>query len=274
MTAAGWTPERLADGPEALAAIRAAPPSVVVLDLMLPGLAGLSVCRAVRAFSPVPIIMVKAQVQEIDRLLGLESGADDDVCKPFSPRELMARIKVQLRRLAPRKAPPIVVDAPARQASVRGQALELTPAEFIWFRDENRLDERWTTDTVTGIRYGQSRLVYLPTSEDTFSAGEDFAYALKNNGRAVLVGETTGGGAHPGNLRRLSAHFEMNVPTGRAISLVTQTDWEGVGVVPDVKVPARKALDVAQVALLRKLLPAETDPEWQRKICNRIRDLD
>ncbi len=144
----------------------------------------------------------------------------------------------------------------------------------IWFRDENRLDERWTTDTVAGLRYGQSRLVYLLTSEDTFSAGEDFAYALKNNGRAVLVGETTGGGAHPGNLRRLSAHFEMNVPTGRAISPVTQTDWERVGVVPDVKVSARKALDVAQVALLRKLLPAETDPEWQRKIRDRIRDLD
>ena len=276
MTAAGWTPLRLADGAEALAAIRAAPPSVVVLDLMLPGLAGLSVCRAVRAFSPVPIIVVTAQVQEIDRLLGLESGADDDVCKPFSPRELMARLKVQLRRLAPREAPPIVVDAPARQASVRGQALELTPTEFIWFRDESRLDERWTTDTdtVTGIRYGQSRLVYLLTSEDTFSAGEDFAYALKNNGRAVLVGETTGGGAHPGNLRRLSAHFEMNVPTGRTISPVTQTDWEGVGVVPDVKVPARKALAVAQVALLKKLLPAETDPEWQRKIRDRIGQLD
>ena len=144
----------------------------------------------------------------------------------------------------------------------------------IWYREENKLDERWTTATVAGQRYGESRPVYLLTSEDTFSAGEDFAYALKNNGRAVLVGETTGGGAHPGSLRRLSAHFEMNVPTGRAISPVTQTDWEGVGVMPDVKVPARKALDVAQVALLRKLLPAETDPEWQRKICNRIRDLD
>ncbi len=130
VAAAGWTPRRLADGAEALAAIRATPPSVVVLDLMLPGLDGLSVCRAVRAFSPVPIIMVTAQVQEIDRLLGLESGADDYVCKPFSPRELMARIQVQLRRLAPREAPPIVVDVSTRQARVRGQALELTPTEF------------------------------------------------------------------------------------------------------------------------------------------------
>jgi hypothetical protein len=144
----------------------------------------------------------------------------------------------------------------------------------IWYRDENRLESRWTTEQVAGLRYGQSRPVYLLTSEDTFSAGEDFAYALKNNGRAVLVGETTGGGAHPGNVRRLSAHFQMNVPSGRTISPVTKTDWEGVGVSPDVHVRAAKALDVAQVALLKKLLPQETDPEWQRKIRDRISDLD
>ena len=130
VAAAGWTPLRLADGAEALAAIRAAPPSLVVLDLMLPTLDGLSVCRAVRAFSDVPIIITTAQVQEIDRLLGLDSGADDYVCKPFSPRELVARIRVQLRRLGPREAAPVVVDALARRASVRGQPLELTPTEF------------------------------------------------------------------------------------------------------------------------------------------------
>ena len=132
VAAAGWTPRIIADGAEALAAIRAAPPTLVVLDLMLPGLDGLSVCRAVRAFSDVPIIMVTAQVQEIDRLLGLDSGADDYVCKPFSPRELVARIRVQLRRLAPRDAaaPLVTMDAAARDARVRGQALALTPTEF------------------------------------------------------------------------------------------------------------------------------------------------
>ena len=132
VAAAGWAPRVIADGAEALAAIRAAPPALVVLDLMLPGLDGLSVCRAVRAFSDVPIIMVTAQVQEIDRLLGLDSGADDYVCKPFSPRELVARIRVQLRRLAPRDAtPPLVtLDEAARDARVRGQALALTPTEF------------------------------------------------------------------------------------------------------------------------------------------------
>ena len=132
VAAAGWTPRIIADGAEALAAIRAAPPTLAVLDLMLPGLDGLSVCRAVRAFSDVPIIMVTAQVQEIDRLLGLDSGADDYVCKPFSPRELVARIRVQLRRLAPRDAaaPLVTMDAAARDARVRGQALALTPTEF------------------------------------------------------------------------------------------------------------------------------------------------
>jgi two-component system, OmpR family, response regulator BaeR len=132
VAAAGWTPRVIADGAAALAAIRARPPTLLVLDLMLPGLDGLSVCRAVRAFSGLPIIMVTAQVQEIDRLLGLDSGADDYVCKPFSPRELMARIRVQLRRLAPGDATPslVTVDEAARHARVRGHALELTPTEF------------------------------------------------------------------------------------------------------------------------------------------------
>lgn len=144
----------------------------------------------------------------------------------------------------------------------------------LWFRDQARMQERWTTASVPGIRYGESRPIYLLTSADTFSAGEDFAYALKNNGRATLVGETTGGGAHPGNRRRLTAHFMMNVPTGRSISPVTHTDWEGVGVTPDVKTSARKSLDVAQLAILRKMGSVETSPEWQRKIDARIRELD
>ena len=96
--AAGYAPIVFGDGAEALAAIRADAPALIVLDLMLPGLDGLAVCRAVRAFSEVPIVMVTARVEEIDRLLGLEAGADDYLCKPFSPRELMARIKAILRR--------------------------------------------------------------------------------------------------------------------------------------------------------------------------------
>ena len=128
--AAGYEPRVVGDGALALEAIRAAPPALVVLDLMLPGLDGLALCRAVRAFSDVPIVMVTARVEEIDRLLGLESGADDYLCKPFSPRELMARVKAILRRAG--NAPPRVleVDEGARRIRVHGKELDLTPSEY------------------------------------------------------------------------------------------------------------------------------------------------
>lgn len=130
--AAGYQPQVFGDGSEALAAIRARPPALVVLDLMLPGLDGLSLCRALRETGDLPVIMVTARVEEIDRLLGLEAGADDYLCKPFSPRELMARIKAVLRRTgagAP-PAPVLALDEAARQVTVHGQALDLTPSEF------------------------------------------------------------------------------------------------------------------------------------------------
>lgn len=129
--AAGYLPVVFDDGVAALAAIRRAPPALVVLDLMLPGLDGLSLCRQVRAFSDLPIIMVTARVEEVDRLLGLETGADDYLCKPFSPRELMARIKAILRRAGPAlAAPALSVDAAARRIALYGQALDLTPSEY------------------------------------------------------------------------------------------------------------------------------------------------
>jgi two-component system response regulator BaeR len=137
--AAGFDATVFGDGALALEAIRRAPPALVVLDLMLPGLDGLSVCRAVRAFSQVPIVMVTARVEEIDRLLGLELGADDYLCKPFSPRELMARIKAILRRSgqapanaasAASAAPAIEVDDAAHRIRIHGRALELTPTEY------------------------------------------------------------------------------------------------------------------------------------------------
>jgi len=126
---AGFEATVFGDGALALEAIRRAPPLLVVLDLMLPGLDGMSLCRALRAFSTVPIVMVTARVEEIDRLLGLEAGADDYLCKPFSPRELVARIKAILRRTG--RAPPgLAVDTGARRALVHGRPLTLTPSEF------------------------------------------------------------------------------------------------------------------------------------------------
>ncbi len=132
VAAAGYVAERCADGSDALARIRRAMPDLIVLDLMLPGLDGLSLCRAVREFSAVPIIMVTAKVEEIDRLLGLEIGADDYLCKPFSPRELVARIKAVLRR--PRGVDTgthlLHVEAATRTIRIRAQPLELTATEY------------------------------------------------------------------------------------------------------------------------------------------------
>ncbi|MBC7453522.1 MAG: response regulator, partial [Massilia sp.] len=129
--ASGYRPTLFRDGAQALAALRLDVPDLVVLDLMLPGMDGLSLCREVRAFSSVPIIMVTARVEEIDRLLGLDSGADDYLCKPFSPRELMARIRTILRRTQPgAQAGACEVDEAARRVRIGGRMLELTPREY------------------------------------------------------------------------------------------------------------------------------------------------
>ncbi|MEO8999508.1 MAG: response regulator [Rhodanobacter sp.] len=132
VSAAGYEAEVIADGRAALARIQQELPSLIVLDLMLPGLDGLSLCKAVRAFSQVPIIMVTARVQEIDRLLGLETGADDYLCKPFSPRELVARIKAVLRRSNTKqeRTQLLDIDVDARTARIRTQLLDLTATEF------------------------------------------------------------------------------------------------------------------------------------------------
>jgi two-component system response regulator BaeR len=127
---AGYAVQVCGDGLEALASIRRVPPDLIVLDLMLPSLDGLALCRAVRGFSTVPIVMTTAKVQEIDRLLGLETGADDYLCKPYSPRELVARVKAVLRRSGPAAASPITIDEVTGRARVGGQSLELTATEF------------------------------------------------------------------------------------------------------------------------------------------------
>jgi len=124
----------LADGLLALAAIEQDSPDAVVLDLMLPGMDGLAVCQAVRQFSDVPILMLTARVEEVDRLMGLDSGADDYVCKPFSPREVMARMRALVRRSKGRmvQAPASVwaIDEAANRIAWRAQWLTLTPVEY------------------------------------------------------------------------------------------------------------------------------------------------
>jgi two-component system response regulator BaeR len=131
---AGYVPECLENGLDVLPRVRERLPSLILLDLMLPGKNGVDICKEIRSFSAVPIIMVTARVEEIDRLLGLELGADDYICKPFSPREVVARVKAVLRRSATQEAPaaPSVLhlDEERFQATLFGIELELTVVEF------------------------------------------------------------------------------------------------------------------------------------------------
>lgn len=133
----GFEAHSLADGQLALSEIEHAPPDLLILDLNLPGLDGVSICRAVRAFSDLPVLMVTARVDELDRLLGLNSGADDYVCKPFSPREVMARVHALLRRSERRVTPAAsfwTIDDGGLRIAWRGQWLSLTPLEFKMLR--------------------------------------------------------------------------------------------------------------------------------------------
>ncbi|MGJ7550895.1 response regulator [Pseudomonas alloputida] len=131
LRAGGYSVDHLAEGLAVIPAIRQGQYDLVMLDLMLPGRDGLDICRELRGFSQMPLIMMTARVDEIDRLLGLELGADDYICKPFSPRELVARVKAVLRRSG-QQAPNLRLELDARAFQVRyqGVPLDLTPVEF------------------------------------------------------------------------------------------------------------------------------------------------
>lgn len=134
LRAAGHEALCLADGREVVPTFRAGHFDLILLDLMLPGRDGLDVCRELRSFSDVPIVMLTARVEEAHRLLGLDLGADDYICKtPFSPREIVARVKAILRRSRRPDAsgpPALLIDEDGYRASFGGLALDLTPIEF------------------------------------------------------------------------------------------------------------------------------------------------
>lgn len=133
LRAAGYAVHVLADGREVVPRVRDHPPALLLLDLMLPGKDGLSVCRELRSFTELPVIMVTARTEEIDRLLGLELGADDYVCKPYSPREVVARVKAVLRRLERSREASggrLRIDTATWEAALDGRPLALTPVEF------------------------------------------------------------------------------------------------------------------------------------------------
>lgn len=161
LESAGYEVQTLHDGRDAVERVIQTNPSLVVLDLMLPGKDGLTICRELRRVSDVPIIMETAKVEEIDRLLGLEIGADDYLCKPFSPRELVARVKAVLRRSRPgsrdAKHSRVQVDEDRRIVTFEGADLRLTPREFQLFQVMHRHP---------GRIYSRNQLLDLAFSED------------------------------------------------------------------------------------------------------------
>jgi len=143
----------------------------------------------------------------------------------------------------------------------------------LYWREGNRTDEFWTKKEIAGKRY-LNKDVYVLTSKRTFSGAEEFTYNLKNLKRATIIGETTGGGAHPGGGFRISEHFGMFIPTGRAISPITKTNWEGTGVTPDIAVPADQALLVARIMALKKSTPTIANPDRKAAMTEELQNLE
>lgn len=137
LRASGFESVCLDNGSEVVPYVREHKPDLILLDLMLPGRDGMEVCKDIRTFSRVPIIMVTARIEEIDRLLGLELGADDYICKPFSPREVVARVKAVLRRTHDGQtiqSRDLILDEYGYKAILNGRDLELTAVEFKLFQ--------------------------------------------------------------------------------------------------------------------------------------------
>ena len=164
LTMSGYQYHWLDHGTEVISYIQEKSPDLLLLDLMLPGKDGMTLCREIRAFSDMPIIMLTARVDEIDRLLGLELGADDYICKPFSPREVMARIKVILRRLQRQEEistdTGFVVEEEKMRIRFKNQILDLTPNEYrllkVFLQQPGRVYSR---DNLLDLAYDDFREV-------------------------------------------------------------------------------------------------------------------
>lgn len=143
----------------------------------------------------------------------------------------------------------------------------------MYSREGERTDEFWTADEAPGKKFGGSKKVYVLTSKDTFSGAEEFSDNLKQLKRATIVGETTGGGPHPGRVHRIHPHLTVFIPNGRAINPISKTNWEGTGVVPDVPVKAADALCVAERLAITELLKSPIDDEHAALLRKRLNAL-
>jgi retinol-binding protein 3 len=146
--------------------------------------------------------------------------------------------------------------------------------KFYW-RPQDRWDE-FRTGAVSGRHYGTTRPIYVLTSDQTFSGAEEFAYDVQTQRRGEVVGDTTGGGAHPGGMRKITEHFGVWVPSGRAVNPVTGTNWEGSGVLPDVDASPGNELRAAHLRALEVLLASERNADhriWLQRAIDQVRRL-
>ena len=144
----------------------------------------------------------------------------------------------------------------------------------IYFRAENETNSFWSDPAVPGARFGADKPVYVLTSGETFSAAEDFTYNLQAIKRITVIGETTGGGAHPIQPFRIDPNLVAVIPVGRSINLITKGDWEGTGVKPDVAIAADKALTKANALALRQVLPTIVSPDERTTLEQQLVELE
>ena len=189
---AGFEPHLIDDGMQVVTWVQDRSPDLILLDLTLPGKDGMEICKEIRAFSQVPIIMVTARVEEIDRLLGLEHGADDYICKPFSPREVVARVKAVLRRSEANTTPSassLILDETRYLATLHGHKLDLTAVEFqllkilasnpgrIYSRTE-LMDRIYTDQRIVCDRTIDSHVKKLRTKISAVAPDADLIYSV------------------------------------------------------------------------------------------------
>jgi two-component system response regulator BaeR len=192
LKASGFEPVALGNGTEVVPWVREHKPDLILLDLMLPGCDGIEICKELRTFSRVAIIIVTARVHELDRLLGLELGADDYICKPFSPREVVARVKAVLRRTRDGQvvcAQGLILDEKRYRATLYGKDLDFTAIEFkllhflmanpgyIYGRQQ-LMDKIYPDERVVSDRTIDSHIKKLRKKIAAVSPGEEFIHSV------------------------------------------------------------------------------------------------